>query len=75
MYKRLKDFNWVFSNADYNLYSSVEMDDDGTLTFELNRVTFTLSNFIIHGAAARITATCEELTFAFTGTAIAGIRE
>jgi hypothetical protein len=72
MYSRLKEFNWIFNGAEYDLYSVVESDDDDVLTFELNKIEFTLNDFVIKGSEARIKASCthknQDMQFAFIGT-------
>jgi hypothetical protein len=77
MYNRLKDYNWIFNGAEYDLYSSVEIDEKGRLTFQINRMVFTLDRFIIRGSSARINASCDNvktpLLFTFTGTSIQDI--
>ncbi len=74
MYDKLKGYNWNFRGAEYDLYSSVEIDEDDALSFQLNNITFTLDTFVIRGATAKINASCkqngEDIQFAFIGTAI-----
>ena len=74
MYSRLKDYNWVFNGAEYDLYSVVEIDEKGALTFQIGKIVFTLDRFMIKGPAAKINALGESakevVQFTFIGTRI-----
>jgi hypothetical protein len=78
MYNRLKDYNWIFNGAEYDLYSSVEIDEKGYLTFQINKIVFTLDRFIIRGSSAKINASCNHvktpILFTFIGTRIRDIQ-
>lgn len=78
MYERLKDYTWTFKGAEYDLYSTVDIDENDNLTFLLNRMEFTLSRFAIRGNTAKIHASCNDpkmpVEFTFTGARVPGIQ-
>ena len=71
-YDRLKYYTWTFRGAEYDLYSTVDIDAQDRLTLQIGKTTFTLENLIINGSSAKISASCEQdetvMQFTFTGT-------
>lgn len=73
MYGKLREYKWMFNGAEYDLYSTVDIDAEDNHTFDLHGIVFTLGSMnMVTVVTAKINAEGTHegkvVQFTFTGT-------